>query len=522
MIPLFSSQQVREVDSYAIEQCGYPGLVLMENASLEIFNQIKKNIPHFSANSSIVIICGKGNNGGDGFACARHFLNNGNRVVVLHIAKMEEMSEDASANFVILTRLKSLTDVDLKIKRLTSINDISPFADSDIIIDAILGSGSYGPLKDIYSRLIPVLNNLPGHKVAIDIPTGLNADTGSGDLIFKAELTVTLGELKPGLFIGNGYENCGKIVKGSIGVPPSFYDVFDINDYLVEPEDALNYLPFKKASIDKYSAGKVLNISGSGKYPGAPMLVTSAAFKSGAGSVILAFPKSVRSLVTGVLAEAVFDFYDDKDTECLSPDTIIQLKDRIEWADTVVMGPGLGRTDLTIEAVKKYLKTRGNKKTILDADALFAISGKEYEKFDLDGVVLTPHLGEFSKLINVPVSEIKKNLLSYGKEFAQKTGALLVLKGAPTIIFNPDGEALINTAGNSGMAKFGSGDALSGILAGFMSQEPDIEEACVSGVYFHSFSADLLLKEYSEFGFTATDIINNLPKSINFLRNSVV
>lgn len=522
MIPLFLSPQVREADDFAINHTGIPGVVLMENASIEIFNQIKNTYPFFSPGIKIGIVCGKGNNGGDGFAVARHFLNNGNSVTVLHLSKMEEMAEDANTNFTVLTKYKQITPLSLKLKKLSSVKDLQLLEGCDIIIDAILGSGFAGELKDLYAKIVEGLNSLTAFKVAIDIPTGLNSDTGYGSVVFNADLTVTLAELKTGLFIADGAKYSGKIVKGSIGISPRFFDNIDVNEYLIEPEDALNFLPVKEKTINKYSAGRVLNISGSGKYPGAPVLASRAAFKIGAGAVVLAFPYGARNILSKDVSEIVYEFYEDGAIEHLTEEGLDKLSERILWADCVLLGPGIGREEATQSAVRKFLRQRKYKKVVLDADALFAIGKNQFEEFNLENAILTPHWGEFANLINVEMSELQKNVLTFGREFVNETGAFLVLKGAPTIIFIPDGEVLINTTGNAGMAKFGTGDVLSGVIAGIASQKEDIEEAVISSVYIHSLSADLLLNEYSEFGFTATDIINNLPKSINFLRNSVV
>jgi len=521
VIPLFLSRQVREADSFAINETGFPGMVLMENAAIEIFNNIKKQFPHFSQSVRVGIICGKGNNGGDGFAVARHFVNNGNYVKVFHLSDMQDMTEDANLNFTILTKYKEQSD-NLTIKKIKTVKDIDQLIDCDIIIDAMLGSGSNGQLKDLYAKLVIKLNSLNAFKVAVDIPTGLDADSGWGDPVFKANLTIALAELKPGLFISAGYKNCGKIIKGGIGIIPSVSDNFDVSHYLIEPEDAYNYLPKRNTDANKYTSGKVLNISGSGRYTGAPMLASSAAFKCGTGAVVLAFPKNARAFLQNSITELVCEFYNGNGEDHFTLQALEELRNRIEWADSVLIGPGLGREDASMDAVRKFLKTRKNKKTVIDADALFGIQKKEFEKYNLENVILTPHMGEFANLIDVDMDTLKKNVVTYGKAFAEDTGAYLVLKGAPTIIFTPEGDALINTTGNPGMAKFGTGDVLSGIIAGITAQKDNIEEAVIASVYIHSLAADLLLNEYSEFGFTATDIINNLPKSIIFLRDSVV
>jgi NAD(P)H-hydrate epimerase len=514
---------VRDADYYAINNTGFPGIVLMENASIEIFNLIKENLPDFSENMKIGIVCGKGNNGGDGFALARHFLNNGNPVSVCHFSKPEEMPEDANTNFTILTKYKDFSPhIDLTIKKINTVKDLKPLEECGVVVDAILGSGAAGELKDLYAKTVEKLNAINAFKIAVDIPTGLNANTGWGGLVFNADLTVTLAAFKPGLFISNGSKFCGKIVKGRIGIFEKYFDFQEVSNYLIEPEDAFYCLPVKNKTADKYSAGSVFIIAGSEKYAGAPLLASKAAFKAGAGAVTLAFPEGARPFPHNNIAELVCEFYNSPEAGYLTENALPGLISKAGKADVTLLGPGLGRNNSTVAAVREFVKNRGRGKLIIDADAIRALGKGEYKNYDIEGVVFTPHLGEFANLTDIDINIIKTDLLRFAREFTATTGAYLVLKGAPTLIANPEGEIFINSAGNPGMAKFGTGDALSGVIAAFAAQKEDVEEALIASVYLHSLSADLLLNEYSEFGFTATDIIDNFPKSIIFLRNSIV
>ena len=194
----------------------------------------------------------------------------------------------------------------------------------------------------------------------------------------------------------------------------------------------------------------------------------------------------------------------------------------MNWADAIAIGPGLDRNENTVKAVKKILTLRKSKPVIIDADAIYAIGKGEYKKYNLKNCVLTPHIAEFSQLLNIPVEKIKEDVLSYGKGFSVQTDSYLVLKGAPTIIFTPKGEALINSAGNPGMAKFGTGDVLTGMISSFISQVKDIEQGVLLGVYLHSLAADLLLEKKTEFGINASDIIHNIPEAIDFIRKSFI
>ena len=218
----------------------------------------------------------------------------------------------------------------------------------------------------------------------------------------------------------------------------------------------------------------------------------------------------------------VVESYGINETKFFNEAGLNTLQQKIKWADVVSIGPGLGREVETVNAVKRFLLEQKFKYTIIDADALFALDKEFLKKVNLKNCILTPHLGEFSQLIAVESKLIEKDILSYGRNFAKKHKCILVLKGAPTIIFNPKGEAFINSAGNSGMAKFGSGDVLTGIIAGLLSQNKNSETAAICGVYLHSLSADLLLNEKPISNYLASDIMNNYPSAVKFLEESIV
>jgi NAD(P)H-hydrate epimerase len=520
MIPLYSTKQIRLVDEFAINIMGIPGVLLMENASREIFQKIYELV-QYTGFLRIGFVCGKGNNGGDGFAAARHFSNAGYEVVVIYLGTEKEMSEDCRFNYQALKKLSS-TNRKITLKKFRSISSLNLLRQCTIICDALLGSGSQGALREPYLSIVNYLNKLKSLKVAIDIPTGLNADTGFAEDSFSADFTITLGQLKKGLFFGDGYVYSGEVEKGGIGIPDSLYEKFTPTEYLIEPEDALQGLPVKAKNLHKYSAGKVLTIAGSGSFPGAAVFTSASALKIGAGASILCFPKSVRELVHKKLGEVVVRAYEDSKKEYLSEKNIEELEEKIKWADVVAIGPGLGREKETQKAVISFLKKFHSKKIVIDADALFALGQNRYKKLNLKNSVLTPHHAEFANLIGISNSELKKNILKYGKAFVKRTKAYLVLKGAPTIIFTPEGDALINTAGNPALAKFGTGDVLTGFIAGLISQSKNIEKAVLSAVYIHSLAADILAKKRTKLDIIASDIQNYIPQTIKFLVNSLV
>ena len=520
MIPLYSTSQIRKIDEFAIAKLGIEGIVLMENASREIF----KNASWKTAELNLKIIgfvCGRGNNGGDGFTAARHFANEGYYVNVVHTGSENEMSGDCKTNFSILKKI-SAYNKKIKLVKYKSASSLKIIKNCDVVFDALLGSGIKGKLREPYFSIVNQLNKIIAFKIAIDIPTGLDSDKGFADDAFYADLTITLGELKKGLFFGDGYLYSGEVKKGSIGISTDYFQQFTPAEYLVEPEDALNGLPVKRKNLHKYSAGKVLTIAGSGSLPGAAVLTSKSALKMGAGASILCFPKSIRSLIHKKLGEVVVHTYEDNDKEFFSEGNVAELDAKIKWADVITIGPGLGREKETVNAVIKLLKKYPAKKIVIDADAVFALGKGKYLRLNLKNKIFTPHLGEFANLIGVKTEELKKDLLKHGKNFSKRTGAYLVLKSAPTIIFNPAGEAFINTTGNPSLAKFGTGDVLTGMMGGLLSQQKDIEAAIISAVYSHSLTADILVHKRTEYDILAGDLIENLPRSIKFLQKSIV
>ena len=518
MIPLYTTSQIRNLDSFAIKRLKVPGTVLMENAAIGIYQSVLERVDNINC---VGFVCGKGNNGGDGYAVARHFSNAGCDVKVISLGTENDMSEDCKTNYNILKNLSSQRK-NLKVKQFKSANDISWLKDCNVIVDAILGSGFTGELKEPYSLFVKSLNKIPAFKCAIDVPTGLNADTGYGDVVFKSDLTVTLGEFKKGLFIGSGYEFCGEVVLKEIGIGRDYFDDINPDTYLIEPEDVYSTLPNRDKTVHKYSAGKVLSIAGSYKYPGAATLTSQSALVSGAGASILAIPESAKKLIHKDLLEVVVESYGNEKAKYFNVEALNSLQQKIKWADVVAIGPGLGREDETVKAVQEFILDQKFKFAVIDADALFALDKVFLEKVNLKNCILTPHLGEFSQMIGVESSMIEKDISRYGRDFATKQKCILVLKGAPSLIFNSDGEVFVNTTGNSGMAKFGTGDVLTGIISGLLSQNKDLETAAIAGVYLHSLSADLLLKEMPISNYLASDIMNNYPSAVKFLEESIV
>ncbi|PID59689.1 MAG: hypothetical protein CR986_05320 [Ignavibacteriae bacterium] len=521
MIPLFSQQQVREADNFAINKLKIPSSILMENAAISILYAILEKYPYFDYSYKFGIVCGKGNNGGDGFTLARQLLIRGFTVKVISLATESELKGDALLNYKITRNL--IDDYENSgIKIYKSARDLNYITDCEIIIDAILGTGAFGDLREPYKSIVQKVNKIPALKIAIDSPTGLNLNNASGEEIFKANLTVTLAEMKTGLFYEKGKIFSGEVKKGSIGIGNSYFDNIDTKDFLIEPEDALRFLPKRNENINKYSAGKILVIGSSGNMPGAGIFAINSAMISGSGAGKIFVPKSLKQLIQSKMNSAIVSDYEDNNNGFLSVVNYNEAKKIVDWADAIAIGPGLGREKETAEFVYKLLEDYKGKRVVIDADAINALKNGGYQKFHLHNKVFTPHHKEFADLLGIELSELKQNLLNYGRKFTSETNSYLVLKGSTTIIFNPIGEIFINSSGNAGLAKFGSGDALTGLITSFIVQQESIEESIISAVYLHGLTADLIKKNESEFGIIPDKLINKLPTAIKFLRKSIV
>jgi len=527
VIPLYTSGQVRQFDRDVIERSQVPSIVLMENAAKNIYQISVSELKLNPENDFIGIVCGRGNNGGDGYALARHFLNAGYHVLLVSLFDLSKHSPDAAVNLSILLQSKNsypnLDHVNYK-----SLIDLAPLYKVTVLFEAILGSGVKGPVEPELRPVIRKMNSVEARKIAIDIPAGIDVDKGSvpgdskdseGDTVFKADITISLAAFKRGLFFGDGYLHSGRVIPAEIGFrfDP---ELLPSEDYLIEPEDCYYSLPVKERGIHKYSGGRLLIIAGSKTYPGAAVLSAKAALKTGCGSIKLAVPASIYTVIIAQLnqPELIVVQYDDQGKGFFNPEALAELKDVLSESDALLIGPGLGRTVETVMAVKELLKSEVA--AVLDADGINAITSSVSE-FPLNKVILTPHPGEFSRLAGKSLELMRQDLLSAGKSFAEENNVFLVYKDFRTIIFGDSGESFINTTGNQGLAKIGSGDVLAGMIAGFYAQYNDREKAVLSGVYLHGLAADILSANKTFYGYSASDIIQIIPEAIKLLRESV-
>ncbi|MBE2281431.1 MAG: NAD(P)H-hydrate dehydratase, partial [Ignavibacteriaceae bacterium] len=464
MIKLSGISSSKSFDDFAIKELGYPSIVLMENAAENITNLILKSFTSINAGLVAGIFCGKGNNGGDGFAVARKLILKGVKVNVFYLHDPAEFSNDCKLNFTILQSI--ITPESGTLQKLDFNDQKQVIGQVDFIIDALLGTGTRGNPLSPYLECINLINSLSKPVLSVDIPSGLSANSTSNLNIVKADVTASLGTLKLDLFTGHGIHYAGKIEHCDIGVPAKFIPGEPHSTFLLEKNDIVKGIPVKKRNLNKYSAGKLSIFAGSEKYPGAALLVSNSALRSGCGAP--------RLFTESYVKEKILPDIPDLVVSEMRPEKLEE--EKFFDSDAFLIGPGISLGKQNQELVLNLVKNLTGKRVVLDADGLAPFYNERFKDYDLSGFVLTPHFGEFGKLLGINSEELNNNLIEKIYSFCESTKAFLVLKGINTIICTGKCEIYISNFGNSGLAKFGSGDVLSGILASFLAQGREINE----------------------------------------------
>ena len=505
-----TSQQMREIDRKAIEENNLSGLILMENAGLRIFQSLKNIYPDLRL-KKIVIFTGSGNNGGDGFVVARHLYNYGVKVKVFLLSHSSKIKGEAEENLNIINKM----GVELIETETTKLEEIQrAIQNSDLIIDAILGTGLQRKVTGLKAKIIDLINISNKEVVAIDVPSGLDTDTGKveGPCI-KATHTITLALPKIGLLIFPGASYAGKVTVEDIGIPSYLLKNNKIKTNIVTKEIVKSLLPFRATYSHKGSFGKVLILAGSIGMTGAAYLASEAAMRSGAGIVVLGIPRSLNPIMEVKLTEAITLPLAETEKQSLGEEAEETISKLMKNYSVLGIGPGISRQAETQRLVRKVIE-KSNIPLVVDADAIYALSeDPTILKKTKTPLVITPHPGEIAKLINKDVDYILNNQLDITREIAQKYGIVVVLKGARTIIANKEGEVYINVGDNSGMATGGSGDVLTGIICSLIAQGADNFSAAITGVYIHSLAGNLARDIKGERGMIAGDILSQVPQA---------
>lgn len=499
---IFTSEQIKNAENRAVE-LGDNFLNLMENAGEACFEAIL-NKYDLNEDTAVAVVCGKGKNAGDGFVIARKLSERGVKCAVVLSSGMPTAPDSQK----MLHRIGNVEVTDYTQSPAAAKGAIHSAA---YIVDAIIGFGFHGVPKPALCEVIECINAAKGKVISIDLPTGLDCDSGLiGGACVKADFTVAISTLKPVHVTYPAAEKCGSIEVVSIGMPEDSFAPFD--DFKAAVTEQMLFKMFKKRRADsnKGSFGKVLSVCGSLRMPGAAVFAANAAVHSGAGLVTAAFPKCIYNPLTAHLTEPLFLPLSENDRGTLSASAADEILEEMSRASVCMFGCGQGCNEDTRALAAELIKN-AECPLVIDADGINCIADNiDILKAAKVPVILTPHPGEMSRLTGQSIAEIQSQRIETARSFAREYSVVLVLKGAGTVV--SDGEKVfVNTTGNPGMAQGGSGDVLTGIISSFIAQGMSPIDAAVSAAYLHGAAGDSAAGALSQRGMTPTDLINRLP-----------
>ena len=510
--PILGAGGMKAADAATIETWGVPGRVLMETAGRAAAREIAARYP--VADRDLQVLVGTGNNGGDGLVVARVLAGHGARVRVLVLPG--EGTPDRAANLALLRRLADAT----------SGIEVVPFEDvhqaanapADLVVDALLGIGITGDLREPTRSLCAWMNRSAVPVVALDVPSGLDATTGRAapDTV-DATLTVAFGGVKAGLLLGDGPTHAGEVVTVEIGIPDALLREH-ATAFRTPPGAIGRMLPRRSADVHKYTAGQVLAVVGSRAFSGAAVLSTAAAYRVGAGAVVATVPTSAAAAVDLRNAEVMVDAQPETEAGTLAASARDAILARADRADAVLVGCGLGRDPETTDLVRSLVATVAAP-LVLDADGLSAFAGDADRLRQRTGpLVLTPHLGELRRLVGDDTFD-PEDRIETCRRLASQWDATLVLKGMPSVIGLPDGRVLVGPPGEPALATAGTGDTLAGSIVGLLAQGLSPAEAALCALHLGATAARLWAADHGVAGLVASDLIARLPAAAHALRS---
>lgn len=505
---ILDREKMQEADRITISHYGVPSIVLMENAAASVVSIIEEK---YSDISSVAILCGKGNNGGDGLAVARRLYNRGYDVKVYLFAKLNELKGDPKINLNICQKMG------IEIKQVPSekvFYDVFPeLFDFPLIVDALFGTGIDKPLEGFWANVVSAINSLPSLILSVDIPSGLNASTNEviGPAI-KAHRTVTFGAYKIAHIFPPATNYCGKVHLFEIGIPSEL--ISNLSKLILSNKNVLrNFIPRRNPDSHKGNFGHLVIVAGSKEKPGALSMAALGALRSGVGLLTCASVESALSVLHNHTYEAMSLILDQTPEGTIALSSLPKVLKFIEDKDALVLGPGLSLNEETQEFIRR-LVLNSSIPIVIDADGLNAFSKNLTMLLARKGdKILTPHPGELSRILDVSLDEIKKDRIKYAKEAVKKSNSFIILKGYLTLIACPNEIVWVNPTGNPGMATGGMGDVLSGIIGSFIAQKVEPNKAAPLSVFLHGFAGDLAEKKKSEEGLMPRDLIETLPEA---------
>jgi NAD(P)H-hydrate epimerase len=513
---VFTAEEMRRVDERAIRDLGIPGATLMENAgagaadaALAWLSAGKRS----ARGRRVVIVCGKGGNGGDGFVVARRLARRGVRCEVVLAAPADEVRGDAGK------KLRELQKSGLRPIVIDGPGQLGPrLASADLVVDGLLGTGSRGAPEGATADAIDAINASGRPVLSLDIPSGLAADGGGpARRSVRADLTVTFAGLKRALVMPPGRELAGRVSVVDIGVPPDEV-ARGITTFLLEPADVSRHFPPRPRAAHKGTYGHLLVVAGSIGKTGAAALAADAAMRSGAGLVTVATPASQQPVVAALVVEAMTAALAEGTPGFIGAAAATVIDGLVAARDAVAIGPGLGLEPET-QAIVRRLAVEGRVPMVIDADGITALVGHLDRLRKASAArCLTPHPGELARLLGVTVADVQRDRIEIAREVATAHGVHLVLKGAASVIAAPDGTVLLNPTGNPGLASGGTGDVLTGVAGAFLARGLAAGDAIAGAVYLHGLAADVAAERVGEESLIARDVIAALPDAFARLR----
>lgn len=510
---LVTVEEMRCIDSRASEEYGIPSLLLMENAGRAVAQKALSFLGDFRRGGRrVLIFSGKGNNGGDGFVAARHLANAGAEVKVFILSSREDITGDALVNLEIVEK----TGIPVAVIGQRDIQKIKiSLMYSDLIVDAIYGTGFKGKARGIGAEVINAINRSGRPVIAVDLPSGLEADTGrvNGPCI-RADITCTLGLPKLGLYLHPGAELTGEVVVTDISLPRALMESDDLRVNLMDSESCFPYFTRRERDTHKGTYGHVFVAGGSAGMTGAVALAAEAALRGGAGLVSACVPFSLNPVMENKLTEVMSVPLPENENHVLGPDAASALVKKAGSGGVIAAGPGLS-TEPGTESFMAELLAKTRCPLVIDADGLNSLAGNTAAFLNLNvPAIITPHPGEMGRLLGCSTKEVQQSRLHTALHAARQWGVVVVLKGAGTITACPDGTAYINSSGNPGLATGGAGDVLAGLIASFLAQGFPPHKAAAVGAFVHGLAADALVGSVGERSMTAGDVVRKLPSII--------
>lgn len=513
---ILNNAQTKKLEDFAVASGGFDHTRLMENAGASVCRIINEIIG--SVNKSVAVVCGIGNNGGDGFVVAKRLLEGGAKVRVL-LAIGTPTTEDAKKF------LGESEAAGIKTLSYAEEGDRQEFNktidNSDIIVDAIFGVGFHGKVSDELSEVIEMINSSRGTVVSVDVPSGVDSDSGevSGACV-QADHTVTFSTRKPGHVIYPAVDYCGEVHVASIGIPEHVIQEQEHHISTIDYEDVRRCFPRRSNNTHKGTFGKLLCICGSMGMAGSATFAGKAAVLSGVGMVEMAVPAEIYPIVAANLVDPVYHLLKSNEQGTVSADCIPLILEKLKSASAVMIGCGMGKGKDVTEVVETVIRN-SDAPIIIDADGLNAIKDDLGVLRDAKApIVMTPHPGEMARLVGKTNVEVQSQRLEVASSFAMTFGVYMVLKGANTVCATPDGRIAINLTGNPGMSKSGSGDVLAGLLGSLLAQGMSPEQAATCAVHIHGMAGDIAAEKYSQHSMAANDIIIEFCDIFNDIENN--